>query len=509
MATRVMGMVSGLDTESLVKELVNAQKIRNKRVEDKKTTLGWKQDAWKTLNSKLYGFYTEHVSKIRLQSSYNNKKVSSSNETLVEVRAEGNAPLGAHSVTVKQLASSQYVTSGKIATDKDGQEITATIHTKMSALVDLSEIPDAKITIGDKTLEIDEDTTIANIIDLAREAGLNANFDQNQGRLFISSKESGLENRFQMFEENTGGVSILGALQLDSISFDDEGNIIESETNRSTIIHAQDSIVNYNGAELTGSSNVVTANGLTFTLKAENVNETVTLNVVNDSQTTYDMIKDFIKGYNEILKEMNELYYAESSRGYDPLTSEEKKEMSEDEIEKWETKIKDSLLRRDSTLGSVSSSLKMVMSAQVTVDGKAYSLSTYGIQTSPDYMEKGLLHIYGDSEDPTYADKEDKLLKAIEEDPDLVMEVFSQLGRNLHATMNERMEPISNIRSAFTFYNDKVMEKEMDNYEKQISELEKKLYLMEEKYYNQFARLEVALSKLQSQGDYLYNMLGQ
>ena len=73
MSIRLTGMVSGLDTDSLVKELVNVQKMRNKKVEDKKVTLEWTQDIWKTLNSKLYTFYREQVSKVRLQGSYQNK----------------------------------------------------------------------------------------------------------------------------------------------------------------------------------------------------------------------------------------------------------------------------------------------------------------------------------------------------------------------------------------------------------------------------------------------------
>ena len=36
------------------------------------------------------------------------------------------------------------------------------------------------------------------------------------------------------------------------------------------------------------------------------------------------MIKDFIKGYNEVLGEMNTRYNASSARGYEPLTEEEK-----------------------------------------------------------------------------------------------------------------------------------------------------------------------------------------
>ena len=40
---------------------------------------------------------------------------------------------------------------------------------------------------------------------------------------------------------------------------------------------------------------------------------------------------------------------------------DQKKEMSDDEVEKWETKIKDSLLRRDNTLGRYYADMRTTM----------------------------------------------------------------------------------------------------------------------------------------------------
>ena len=63
------------------------------------------------------------------------------------------------------------------------------------------------------------------------------------------------------------------------------------------------------------------------------------------------------------------------------MTADEKESMSDDEVEKWETKIKDSLLRNDGTLSSVVSSMKNSMLAGITIDGKTYNLSDFGIST--------------------------------------------------------------------------------------------------------------------------------
>lgn len=62
---------------------------------------------------------------------------------------------------------------------------------------------------------------------------------------------------------------------------------------------------------------------------------------------------------------MTKLYNADSAGSYEPLTDDEKDQMSDKEIEKWETKIKDSLLRRDSTLGSVMTAMQTAMMSSV------------------------------------------------------------------------------------------------------------------------------------------------
>ena len=61
-------------------------------------------------------------------------------------------------------------------------------------------------------------------------------------------------------------------------------------------------------------------------------------------------VKDFLTQYNALINEMTSFYNADSAKGYEPLTDEEKDALSDTEVEKWEQKIKDSLLRRDESL---------------------------------------------------------------------------------------------------------------------------------------------------------------
>ena len=153
--------------------------------------------------------------------------------------------------------------------------------------------------------------------------------------------------------------------------------------------------------------------------------------------------------------------------------------------------------------------MRTSLQGSVEIDGKRYSLATFGIQTSSDYKEKGLLHIFGDKDDSTYSDKEDKLMKALEEDPDTVMKVLTEITGNLYKEMSSKMSAIPNFRSSLKFYNDKEMDRLQAGYKKKIAQNEKKLTALEDKYYKQFSAMETAMAKLQKQQSALAGLLGQ
>lgn len=715
---RMTGLISNMDTESIVESMMDAHRVKLTKIENKKTKLEWTQEKWKDLNSKLYKLYQEQTSKLHLTSNYKTKKVTSANESVVKVTADKTASEGTHSIIVKQLASSQYVTGGKLDSSVKG---TAKLKDIDSSLVG------NKITIetskGQTIIDITDKTTINDFTRACTNAGLNASYDEKQNRFFISSASSGDKQGFSITssdyssntdmlqakneiislvgskdsaaiynalnsiesqmgkigdgseqakkdfvndvlagnvtkedinnsslaaDEKAARISILDSIEkitkatisqadaslkveittsetealkqdiLDKMNNSEDGfyekkitvNGVEktlrveipkaSELDGKTdeeisklvetamassdmkellnanvssefeskkdanqlvaygklstslenyvsgegatasnaldklkigniskeadgsyktdysgckVISATDSIVEYNGAELTGSSNSITVNGLTFeaiSLSEKNSSgdyKSTSITVTKDTQGIYDMVKEFVTQYNTILKEMNELYYADSARGYNPLTDEEKEAMTDDQIKMWEDKIKNSSLRRDTTLGGITSAMKTAMSSTVEVDGKNYSLSSFGIMTSRDYSEKGLLHIYGDKDDSTYADKSDKLLKAIEEDPDTVAKVMAKITDNLHSTLMNKMSKTS-LSSALTFYNDKQIDKQITQYKKDIATMEDKLKDKENAYYKQFTAMEKALANMQSQQSSLSGLLG-
>ena len=682
MAMRISGLASGLDTDSMVKELMMAHSLKKTNIEKKKTRAEWTQDKWKELNSKIYKLYTDQVSKLRLQGTYKTKSASSSNSNVIDVTANANAQTGSHTVSVQRMAIAQYVTSGdisalgltsssKLADVKDASG-NSLVPTNTVINIAVGKGADAKTT----QLVIDDKTTVNDFVSALQNVGLNASFDEKQGRFFISSASSGEDNAFTITtnalstEAASARENVKDALDYDNLSAADKravsnalatldknsgateqeisnamlslsnlaekqatakteasakefvsgmiksqleaddtivatdkktreevieeklkealsksenkdkikyftenglnattiadaqsagilsdadvaavgtytefvsaqeatvlaqnevalaadeyknvdtnggdnnvlsalglGNITGADvtggTMGMTVTSAQDSLITLNGAQLKSSTNSITANGLSFTIKAETKDdEVITLGVSNDVDGVYNTVKDFVKQYNELLGEMNKLYNASSARGYDPLSSDEKESMNEADIEKWETKIKDSLLRRDSTLGALIDGMRNALNTSVSVNGKNYTLSSFGISTSPDYTERGLLHIYGDPDD--------MLRAALSEDPDAVAQALSGITMNLFNEMQNKMKS-SSLSSALTFYNDKMITSQIKDYDSSIKDWEDRLADIEDKYYKQFAAMESAMEKMNQQSTYLANLFG-
>lgn len=277
-------------------------------------------------------------------------------------------------------------------------------------------------------------------------------------------------------------------------------------------IQGQDAIVELNGATFTSASNNFQINGLTITAnQLTGADEEISITTNTDTQGIYDMIKGFFTEYNTLIKEMDSLYNADSAKGYEPLTDDEKEAMTDKEIEKWEEKIKKALLRRDDTLQSVSDSIKNAFQKSYEINGKKYSLSSFGIKTGGYFTsgdnEKSIFHIDGDSKDSTSSGNTDKLMAAIASDPDTVCEFFNKLADGVYAELSNKMKGTT-LSSAYTVYNDKSMKNEYNEYTKTIKSWEEKIESYEEKYRKQFTAMEKALATLNSNSSSLTGLLG-
>lgn len=567
MAMRVSGINSGLDTDSIVQELVSAYSQKTEKYQKQQTKLGWKQEIWKNLNTKVYSFYNS-VGKLRFSSAYSMKKTVSSDTTKATVSASSNAVNGTQKLHVLATAQSGYLTGGKLSLRKEVEDGGTTKLEKVSGTVsEKTTLRELGYTGDDTTLSINtkdedgndvvknislgKDSTVQDVVNALRDNGLNASFDANNGRIFVSSKETGKNADFRLTEATTKQVE----------KKDDDGNVVKDANGKPVMedvaltddekaaskkllgllgldtqsdeygsqaakIDGRDAVIALNGVKYTNSTNDFAINGLNISVTGvtddvldpdnadvSNLNDStaITITTTTDNQGIYDMVKDFLTEYNNIINEITKLYNADSAGSYEPLTDDEKDQMSDTEIEKWETKIKDSLLRRDSSLSTIMNSMMTAMSGAIEINGKSYSLSSFGIQTlgylNAAENEQNAYHINGDEDDENTSGNDDKLMAAITSDPDTVVEFMKKLSTNLYKAIDDQMQSNS-LRSRYKIYNDKEMDKEYSNLSKTIKQWENKVSEKEDYYYKKFSNMETALAKLQNQTSSLSSMLG-
>ncbi|WP_050179876.1 flagellar filament capping protein FliD [Domibacillus robiginosus] len=123
MALRVGGMASGMDTESIIKELMNAERIPLDKMKQKKQTLEWQRDDYRSMNTLLLDFRTE-LTQMKLTSKYRSSSVTTSDDSKVTATAATSAAQTSYSISnVTQIASAAYrvgkaaVTSGATKLD--------------------------------------------------------------------------------------------------------------------------------------------------------------------------------------------------------------------------------------------------------------------------------------------------------------------------------------------------------------------------------------------------------
>lgn len=500
MTLRVTGLASGLDTESIISELVSVNSYKVASLQKDQTRLSWKTDAWKTMNSKVYGFYTSTLSDLRFSSSYSTRKTTVSNANVATVKTSGKASNTTQTMRVEKMAKAGYLTGGEL----DGS---VKADTKLSEIDPSLAGANGKIGLkigGGETieLEITEETTVQNIVDQLKEHGLNANFDEKNQRMFISAEDTGKQYDFELEGLDEAGTKALKALKINMNDADTEAKKIAG----------QNAVIYLNEARFENDTNTFDINGLSISVMQETGNEEVTLTTGVDTEGMYNTIKDFLGKYNELMQGMLEAYNADSSKGYDPLTSDEKAAMTENEIDEWEKKIKDSLLRRDETLGSTISAMHEIMNAGIEMkDGSTMYLFDFGIN-NPGYFNaeqnyRNSFHIDGDKDDKVSSKNEDKLMAAINEDPDKVANFFQELTEKLYTKLTDLMGS-SDYSSAYTLYNDKQMKLDYTDYTSKIAQAEKDLNAKMDKYYQKFAAMESAMAQLQNQQNSFTSMLG-
>lgn len=510
---RVGGLATGIDTDSMVENLMKAQRMPAQKLEQDRQILKWKQEDYREINASLLSFRNT-VLNMKLEAPYSAKSISSSNTSKLTVTASGSALVGTHTVKIDSLASGARITGSTIGSAE----------TKSTLKDQLGISGLQSITINGEAFNIDTDN--ASIYDLIRdinshtvESGnwtVRASYDETLDRFFLASSTTG-ESQYIDLDAGT----LADALKITA------GSDVDTRVNANgtTIVDGQNADVTVDGLRITSyASNSFNLNGVTYNLLENSGGSDLFVTVKEDIDSVVKSITDFINSYNSLAKTLSDKTKETRYSEYLPLTDEQRNTLTQDQIDLWEKKARSGLLRKDTTLTSVVTRMRSTMTAQVTgVSGgytyngstvKTDTLAKIGIKTTADYTS-GELSI-----------DQDALRKAVERDPVGVMDLFARNSENddadyeydsdyyengiaerLYVDVYNGMKVITDkAGSSSSLVDESSIGKSLSKIDKDINRYEVRLEQIENRYWRQFTAMEKAINMLNSQSSWLSQM---
>lgn len=498
------GLASGIDTDSIVKDMMKVQRLPIDRMNQKMQMLEWQRDAYRAMNTQITDFRSNDLSKFRLQGTFMSQKINVTGDTTaISAKTVGTATTESLTVKVGSLATAAANWSHTDIRSSVDFDASKTIDNQKGNLdADPTIFNQTQFTIKINDKEVNIDTTkdsLDSIIDkINKNTDVSAFYDTETGKVSLKSKETGLVN---------------GDLNGADITFVDDGtflqNVLNIDNTAGSFTSAADATVTLNGLDTTRTSNIFTVNGIEVTLLEASTTES-TIQVTRDTEKTVDAVKEFVESYNEMLSAAQSKLVESKYPDFKPLTAEQKSEMGDKEIERWEEKAMSGLLKNDPILSRLVNDMRLSVLSQVeTDDGRKITLGTIGLETG-DYSERGKLYL-----------DEDKLRAAIEANPDDVMTLFTNegtevngittnqgIGDKMYQDTKEAMDRITQKAGYPASLSDNsFIGKDITRTSTRILDSERRLAAVEERYYRQFTAMETAIQRLNSQSDYLFSML--
>ena len=393
---------------------------------------------------------------------------------------------------------------------------------------------------GVKIGEYSVDTTLGTImndINKNEKAGVKVSYSTTSNQFVFTSTHGGSGGRIEIGNDGAN----LAAKLFGAVEYDGQGNIAKVrgqgvanyQGNEFSVIQGQDArmeaYVNGVKTTLTSGTNTfdidgfkVTANG---TFEATNASERVTFDKKVDADKIVDAVKSFVEDYNKVLAEINKQYSTQPDHKntYKPLTDDQKADMTEKQIEEYETKAKQGLLFGDNDLGNLSNALRFVFSNS--------NLDAIGVSVSTSYSDRGRITL-----------DETKLRSALASDPDAVAEAFTAPLEQKQVTNSDgstswvddtssggaisrlkvRLDKYAAttgatkgilIEKAGSQYSptallQNMMQDRIDSYDDVIDTLTDRLNDKIDFYTSKFSKLEILIAQMNSQSSYLSSLGG-
>lgn len=461
-----MGQYTGI-TSDTIDQLLQSDELRKTVIQNKIDKINTKSQAWTDISTRL-GNLMSKLETLQDESTYQTKKVTSSDDTIATVSGTTDSMEGSYDLVVKQLATASKITGGVVSKADRTTKISTKDALGYSGKLTITNA--AANGSESKTIELDIKATdslkdIANAINNAKDpsdstgtkgAGLKATIVNNQ--LVVTSEEMGDRS-----------LSIGGALK-DSLGFGD------SEVKKTV---GQNAKFTLDGIEMERNTNTPTdvVDGVTFTLKKADPTKTITLGLTNDTDKELSAVKDFVSQYNSVMSFLSEKMDVGDPSKSDNTTG---------------------ALAGDSTLISLQSKLQSTVLGGKSVNG--VSASTLGLSVD----RNGTLSL-----------DETKFKAQLAKDPNSVKDFFFKDTSNKYSTEKTGTGYTADFKAVLDRYTStksgsegvislrkSSYQSEIKDYNKQIERITEQIATKRARYVTMFTNLDTAIGNLQSQFSY-------
>ncbi|WP_297438291.1 flagellar filament capping protein FliD [uncultured Clostridium sp.] len=490
---RIGGLASGLDTDTMVKQMMMPYQMKVDRVKQDSMLLDFKQQLYRDINKEMRDLYTKYFdvgstankdTNLILNSNYDTVSFESSNKGVVTATGLAGAKTGKYDVEVKNMASASSMTISKeaiesIPADKDGKKVFKLNLDGKEVSVELTDKmvdKDGKVNTQEVTNGINSAIKTYNS-DSANKEKIDVKVEHSElgDNIRITGTRTGEENDIELAMTDIKGTKVL---------------LAEKENAKDALVEITDSYGN--SKEIKKATNQFTIDNVQYTLNSESkAGEKTSLTGSHDVDGVVENIGAFVKDYNALIDKMNGLVTQKRDKNYQPLTDEQKKEMSEDEIKIWELKTKQGLLRGDDILeGTINSLLGTISS---TTSGS--QLKDIGFSPFSDYKTgKGKIEFNEEKMREALTTNGDETRKMLTGTFSKMKDIVYDTAVKSSSLLNEK----AGYEGGVTSFNNEITKK-MEEQQKMVTKMMRSFTKKENRYYSEFARLEVAMNKANAQ----------
>ncbi|MCL2077457.1 MAG: flagellar filament capping protein FliD [Oscillospiraceae bacterium] len=387
---------------------------------------------------------------------------------------------------------------------------TVSTSTRIGTLgLDADENGDYNIEINGVKFSFGENTTISQMMSTINSnsaAGVTMTFSTLTNSFEIKTREFGTDSSITIKGDSEG---LFGKLGFEEFVSPVDGDDL-------VIRNGQNLVLTINDETIETNSNSYEFNGTVI-----NVDPTVEtgtefeISVRRDTSQMYDLIKQFVDDYNDLIDFVYGFVGQKPDNEYYFLTDADREELNLSEVQekKWEDKARQGLLYNDRTLIDIMGKMRTAMFSGVPRgDGTSFGLFSMGINTSSNWRDNGKLKI-----------TEDELKAAIENNIDMIAELFTNTEKGLMPQLDEVIKSAVNTTGAradrgsliqkagmanMSSTNDNAIHDQIKRLNDMISTLQMRYDKQQDRFWRIFSALETQMGQLNSQSDYISQFMG-